>query len=101
MAPIVKDEFSPEDELSENTVKEKISDKGNEISDSEEQDMLNLLKGVDRDQILADLQELQATTNENVDKNSESENSDDENDNHLPARGMNLRNGKRIVTFSK
>ena len=101
MAPIVKDEFSPEDELSENTVKEKISEKGNEMSDSEEQDMLNLLKGVDRDQILADLQELQATTNENVEKNSESENSDEENDNHLPARGMNLRNGKRIVTFSK
>ena len=63
--------------------------------------MLNLLQGVDKDQILTDFKELQATTNENVKKNSESENSEEENENNLYTRGMNLRNGKRTVTFFK
>ena len=44
---------------------------------------------------------MQATTNENVKKNSESENSEEENENNLYTRGMNLRNEKKTVTFFK
>ena len=101
IAPKVKDEFSPEEESLETPVKENFSEKLNELSDSDQQDMLNLLQGVDRDQILTDLKELQATTNENVKKNSESENSEEENENNLYTRGMNLRNEKKTVTFFK
>ena len=63
--------------------------------------MLKLLNKVDRDQIMKDLQELQNNPEENIqniEKDSESENSDEENEN---VRGMKLRNGKRTVTFSK
>ena len=63
--------------------------------------MLKLLNKVDRDQIMEDLHELQNNPEkniQNIEKDSESENSDEENEN---VRGMRLRNGKRTVTFSK
>ena len=43
IAPKVKDEFSPEEESLETPVKENFSEKLNELSDSDQQDMLNLL----------------------------------------------------------
>ena len=48
--------------------------------------------------MLADLKDLQNNPNENIEKNSDSENSDEENEN---VKGMRLRNGKRTVTFSQ
>ena len=94
----IKDEFSPEAENLENIEKEQAPKENNNNQEADEQEILDLLKGVERDQILKDLKDLQNNHNENIDKNSESENSDEENEN---GKGMRLRSGKRAVTFSQ
>ena len=78
--------------------KENVPKESNNNQEADEQEILNLLKKVERDQILADLKDLQINPNENIEKNSDSENSDEENEN---VKGMRLRNGKRTVTFSQ
>ena len=97
----INDEFSPEKEILEEPIKEKLSEEDKENNETDEQEMLKLLNKVDRDQIMEDLHELQNNPEkniQNIEKDSESENSDEENEN---VRGMRLRNGKRTVTFSK
>ena len=101
MTTEINDEFSPEKENLKEPIKEKFSEKDKENNETDEQEILKLLNKVDRDQIMKDLQELQNNPEENIqniEKDSESENSDEENEN---VRGMRLRNGKRTVTFSK
>ena len=85
MTTEIQDEFSPEKENLEKPIKEKVPEENNENFDSDEQDMLKLLKEVDRDQIMADLHELQNNPEENIQKDSDCENSDEEYEN---VRGM-------------
>ena len=101
MTTEIHDEFSPEKEILKEPIKEKLSEEDKENNETDEQEMLKLLNKVDRDQIMEDLHELQNNPEkniQNIEKDSESENSDEENEN---VRGMRLRNGKRTVTFSK